>query len=565
MLSARTLSWLHLSDLHLEASPNDPNRAARDHERCLRAVEVDIAGFRADAGLGKPVRSPDIVLVSGDVVRAGSDTGMFECAHAWIARFCAAAELPTDRVFVVPGNHDIDRSRVQAVHHDLLDFSKCDTASFRQEVDKIWDSPATVAEVNDKLAAYHAFAGRYAPVTRADLGSWRTSVEVNGITVDLIGLSSVWTGGTDALDKPGFPAIGQIQRETVDEIAASFPAGDVVLVLQHNPTSYLNSIDALQHETWLDEKDAIVYSGHLHQSAMAERRSMFGRHLELMGGALYATYAGRRQYSMGTMVLDVDERGFSIALRGAHGDSESTFRRDTHRYPGARNGVAQFEQSAKRANLGHRPPHRDQLEIDLERAFLRFDDDRYAVNIEKTYSNPTERIWTHVEALVLVNAFPDDPVRSRELYRKRPLELEDIAFAARRDGAAIDWQVVHDLDSSKELQLILGDGSDRNPGLEPGGITVLDYSFTIDRARWGPYFERHIRRPTARIYCELDFPASCLTELLLIGNRNITNRDLSTDLECDSDGVRRVWRWEKDDPHLQSRYRFSWRFEQERG
>lgn len=504
--------------------------------------------------------APDLVLLSGDVVQGGANTSEFACAHEWITRFCDAAGVPPDRVFVIPGNHDIDRHEFPDEHRDLLDLSKKATPEFRRAVDTFWDSPGTLAAIDAKFRRHREFAQRYAAVKYGALGSWRAQIEIAGISVDFLGLNSVWTGGHDDLDKPGYPVVGQSQRESLDELAQPSLRPDLTLVLQHNPTSYLNSIDALQHANWLDLKDALVFCGHLHESQMTEHRSMRGRHLELMGGALYAGYADRRRYSLGTIDLEPAKRSLAIALRAAEPDTESVFGRDPHRYQGARDGIARIGQGLDLPNLGHPKREKDQLEIDLERACLAFDGETYRIAIEKTYRNPTDRPWTHIEALILVNAHPDDPVRSRELYRQHPLELSDIDFHARCDGVEIEYATLHDLDSSKHLHLILGDGSSNNPGLLPEATAVLDYSFAVDRRFWGPYFERHIRRPTARIECELVFPNGLLESLALVANRNITDRDLTSQLITEEAADRVTWRWESDQPRLQARYWFGWQF-----
>ena len=403
-------------------------------------------------------------------------------------------------------------------------------------------------ELDEKFSAFHAFADHYAPVTRGPLGCWRAIAELNGVRLELIGLNSVWTGGSDDLDKPGYPVVGDTQREAVAELATGADETDVTLVLQHNPVSYLNSIDALQHANWLDDHDGVVFCGHLHQSSLAERRSMRGRHIEMLGGALYADYADRRRYSLGSFEIGADERHFAVALRAADADSDSTFGRDPHRYPGAREGIASFAQRKDLPILGRLPPERDQLEIDLKRATLQFDGDQYHVEIEKIYRNPTNRPWTHIDALVLANAFPNDPVRSRALYHAHPIELREIGFFARCDGKDIPWLVLNDLDSTKELHLVLGQGTDESPGIEPGESATLVYGFSIDKRYWGPYFERHIRRPTRRIECRLQFPSESVIDMQLTLNPNITNRILTGETETETEDTSMVWRWSSDDP-----------------
>ncbi len=555
--AARHISWIHLSDLHIEKRGSCGARFDRDQERCWKALVDDIQRFRDNADRGKPVGAPDFIVLSGDVVKRGEDPDLFDRAHECIGRCCEAADVPPERVFVIPGNHDIDRTKLLPEHEELLDLSRFDTSAFRQTVDVIWDSPNLIADIDAKFAAYREFASHYAPVDWGVLSSWSSRLEVDGTALDLIGLNSVWTGGTNELDRPGMPFVGRPQRELIDEI--SDDPSRLALVLQHSPTSYLNSIDSLHHAKWLDERDAIVFCGHVHQSELAEHRSLRGRHLELTGGALYAGYPYSRRYAVGTIALAGDERRFAIGLRASDPESDF-FARDLHRYRAARDGVAEFDQGLETPNLGQQIGRRDQLEIEVERALLRYDGGTYFVRIEKEYRNPTSRPWHDVEARVLVNAYPDDPARSRALYREHPLELEDIGFSARCDGEEVSWAVLGDHDSSKDLLIALGDPADESTGIQPGEMATVAYDFTIDRRFWGPYFERNIKRMTQSIECELDFPEGALERFSLVCNPRTTAEPMDDEMRLERVGGREIWRWAHKDPRFQSRYRFTWSF-----
>jgi predicted MPP superfamily phosphohydrolase len=554
---ARSISWIHLSDLHVDRRGDCDDRFDRDQERCWSALEDDIAEVRKaqEGGVSRPL---DMIILSGDVVKRGEDHQLFEHAHECLARCCEAAGIPPERVFVIPGNHDIDRRRIRTEHEASLDLSKLRTTEFRQRIDLLWDSPKTIAEIDEKFTAFREFASRYAPVEWGVLSSWTSKIEIEDSTVDLIGLNSVWTGGTSDLDRPGMPVVGRPQRESVDELGDGLAR--TTLVLQHNPTSYLHAIDSSQHASWLDDRDAVVFCGHLHQSELAERRSLRGRHVELMGGALYAGYEYHRRYSVGTLELGDSGRRFTIALRAA--DSESDFfAPDLLRYRAAENGIAEFTQDDDMPNLGSRLGRHDQLEIEAERAFLRFDRGVYRVRIEKTYRNPTDHPWLAVEARILVNAFPDDPEASRTLYREHPLELDEVGFIALRDGENVEWRVVDDHDSSKDLLILLGNPADDSTGLQPNESTTVTYEFEIADRFWGPYFERHIRRITQSILVELDFPRESLREMSLVRNPLIDSQSMDDEVEIEKTNDREIYRWGHSDPEFQSRYRFSWRFQ----
>jgi 3',5'-cyclic AMP phosphodiesterase CpdA len=94
---------LHISDIHFKAKEagqaDDPNRALRND------LIQDIKKMRAD--VGKPA---DGILLSGDIAFAGK-VAEYDFAYKWLEEvLCPAAGCRIEDVFVVPGNHDVDRS-----------------------------------------------------------------------------------------------------------------------------------------------------------------------------------------------------------------------------------------------------------------------------------------------------------------------------------------------------------------------------------------------------------------------------------------------------------------------
>jgi 3',5'-cyclic AMP phosphodiesterase CpdA len=564
-MAGRRLTWLHLSDLHVETRKECVSRPARDQERCWKALAEDIAELRTKEGNKGPVCTPDFIVLSGDVVKRGVSEASFKLAHTCVGRWCEAASVPADRVFVIPGNHDIDQELVPP-HHiardanrpGLLDMARHDSHALREAVDEIWDSQPAMETIESKFANYRAFAERYAPVEWGPMHSWRMALEIEGAKVQIIGLNSVWTGGATELDRPGMPVVGDAQREWLEEASQDKAEPDVSFVLQHNPISYLHSVDSLAQSNWLDERDAVVLSGHLHQSELAERRSVRGRHLELLGGALYVDYHWHRGYSFGVLRMDEDKRRFTIGLR-SHAPNNDFFSWDMQRR-GAKDGLVKFSQEISSPNLGATLEAGGQLAIELERARLTFDGNTYLVQIEKTYVNPTPYAWPYAEAHVLVNAFPDDPERARALYREHPLDLDEIGFSAQCNGEQVEPTLLYDLESSKRLLIPFGRDGEEDSELQPGSKAVLAYSFRIDKALWGPYFERHVNRETKRIECELSFPRGSLADMTLRKNPRLSSESLDEELVREEAAGSVTYRWHRDRPRLQSRYRFLWSF-----
>jgi len=97
-----TLTWVHLSDLHFNGmeSPADMIHL----EKMLDDVK---------AQCDQKHLTPDAIFLTGDLAFSGQKK-QYDFAGKWFEKLLAACGLPgqRDRLFIVPGNHDIDRTVV---------------------------------------------------------------------------------------------------------------------------------------------------------------------------------------------------------------------------------------------------------------------------------------------------------------------------------------------------------------------------------------------------------------------------------------------------------------------
>ena len=88
------IRWLHISDLHL-GSTDFSTDELRD----------ELVGFLIKEGL-----KCDYVFCTGDFKTAGpGDKGFTDDMAAYLKDICMAVGVPVERLFIVPGNHDINR------------------------------------------------------------------------------------------------------------------------------------------------------------------------------------------------------------------------------------------------------------------------------------------------------------------------------------------------------------------------------------------------------------------------------------------------------------------------
>lgn len=103
-----TLTWLHLSDLHC-----CPARTGWDAERLQRTLCEDLAEL-----IERDELRPDFLFFTGDAAFGHlPDAGLLihdqlDAAAGFFEEVRKVCGVDRDRVFLVPGNHDVDRTRI---------------------------------------------------------------------------------------------------------------------------------------------------------------------------------------------------------------------------------------------------------------------------------------------------------------------------------------------------------------------------------------------------------------------------------------------------------------------
>ena len=144
-----TLTWLHLSDLHAS------ERSDWDAGRVLKSLLEDLRVLRDEHEL-----RPDLLIFTGDAAFAGR-ADEFDTAGRFFEEVRDACGVERENVFLVPGNHDVDRSVIDPEDTAWLDGRR-----------KSWDSDAVHdmlrqgeggerwRRVVARLAAYREFLQR---------------------------------------------------------------------------------------------------------------------------------------------------------------------------------------------------------------------------------------------------------------------------------------------------------------------------------------------------------------------------------------------------------------------
>ena len=299
------ITWLHLSDLHL-CGP----KTGWDADRILDLLLKDLKRMEADHGL-----VPDLLLVTGDLVFGHWGEGdlslqsQFDDVVLFLQEVQAAfsAPIPTERVFLVPGNHDVDRRRVRESQTDWLDnlTNKPDPAKFVNEM--LRDASGEWSGLVERLAVYKQFLQEHYPHLLQDEKRlcYAHTLDIHGHRLGIAGLNSAWSCGRDK-EKGKLWLGGQWQLNT---LSGKLKDADIKLAIGHHPLDWLVEQETPNLNPRLEQAFHFFLHGHEHFSWVAETP----RHIRLAAGACYGERPSESGYSF--VRLDLEQGAGEVWLR----------------------------------------------------------------------------------------------------------------------------------------------------------------------------------------------------------------------------------------------------------
>ncbi len=317
-----TLTWLHISDLHFRTSQ------AYDANVVLRALLRDISERVEQDGL-----RPDFIAVTGDIAFSGQPAE-YALAERFFDDLLATAELGQDRLFLVPGNHDIDRSLVTAGARAIGD-SLQDRASVNAVLADPADRPLMMARFRHYAAFVNSYFGAQLHVDDKDYYYVRT-FKVAGRRIALLGLNSAWLCASDE-DKAKGLVLGERQARTVLEQAQD---ADIRIALLHHPFDQLREFDVNDVEPMLCAGCDFVLHGHLHRTSLASLKDPDAEAMVLSAGSCYVTRQVPNLYSF--VRLDLATGTGTAYLRRFSDERGGFWAKDGLTYRNVPDGVYHF-------------------------------------------------------------------------------------------------------------------------------------------------------------------------------------------------------------------------------
>jgi len=245
---------LHISDIHFK-SPDcldpgmDPDSPIRT--RMMRDLTEQV----------QKLGNVGAILIGGDVAfKAAPDE--YQTARAWIQQLAEISRCPKERIFVVPGNHDVDRKiikgsvQIQNVQHAIASTPLPNREwRLRQQL----GDAVTGQLLLQAHSAYNDFAAPFGCQIWPEKPFWHQDIQLEcDVKLRLYGLTSTLLSGMDGSDDKE----GDLYLSPLQTVLDPVP-NTLNLVLCHHPIDWLADGEAVDDA--LNSRAAFHVFGHKHK------------------------------------------------------------------------------------------------------------------------------------------------------------------------------------------------------------------------------------------------------------------------------------------------------------
>ena len=360
------IRYLHLSDLHL---------TSKESKGPVEAFNQNVVTHSMVEMIRESEFEVDFVVITGDIARMGSSEEYAVC-EVFCSQLLEALKLGKDRMFLVPGNHDVDRSKITKKHiKSFYSFENQD------DITETFTDEDILPILMRKFEAFNAFSETVMGQRRFDDAAYWYSERLNRqktngeCGINLVGLNSCLFAGYDG-DEERKLALGLYQ---VEAALKNLEKGDLSICFFHHPFHCFHPEDKVCKNLLMNRFDLIL-TGHLHDPSNAFTRDAAGQALIIGAGAGFETRDSRNSFN----VVEIDsETGEGNVQFYKYLPDHNRWKKDTDVNPSTDDGSFAFQigrGEPKGPSLGKRHGGGSTSQINIEGSQVGLIGDNLRVN-----------------------------------------------------------------------------------------------------------------------------------------------------------------------------------------
>lgn len=303
--------FVHVSDIHFGQEKDDRVHIHTDVKKQLIADAKEVISSIA-GGVARGI------LVTGDIAHSGTNAE-YKDAGKWLDELAASIGIEIHCVQMVPGNHDLDRSKLSLSGQAILDHIRAGGA---QEYENILNNPTDRAALFARFEEYERFSFGYnCPLNNE--GGFASEMEVNiahGRSIRFIRFNSALLCHGKEQDENPELMIGSRQF--------AIPRDDGVenIVLVHHPLQWYK--DREQVRTYIRSRARVFISGHEHNPKVHVENIEEGCDIMMLSAGATVPYKSDDVYTFTYNIIEFDwdeeNDGLSVTIHPRAWNSQRT-------------------------------------------------------------------------------------------------------------------------------------------------------------------------------------------------------------------------------------------------
>jgi predicted phosphodiesterase len=294
---------LHLSDLHCSQS------GAKDIRRVTQALLNDLSKLKNDFNI-----NPDLILFTGDLINRGENarTETDLATEIFIDPLLTHLKLNKSRFYIVPGNHEVDRTKISDVFenglNDHLTSSEILTKYYRE---LNTNHQEDLRNLKRKLNPFLIFKSKAMDSSLLVSESFFYSsykLMLQQFSIGIVCLNSAWRSSNIG-DDFGRLIIGEdIFNDAIDAISDC----DFKFALSHHSFDMLRDWDQKELKLAFAKNIDLFFTGHIHDASFSYVQPLLG---SLYISTCASIHSGRVCNGYSIVEIDCDKKSLSVYLR----------------------------------------------------------------------------------------------------------------------------------------------------------------------------------------------------------------------------------------------------------
>ncbi len=266
--SRNDITWLHISDFHFRL------RDGYDRDVVLKAMLTSLPEITGR------LSKPDLIFATGDIAFSGKAAEYAE-ATKFFDDLLLVLGLSKHELFVIPGNHDIDRQKGKGLARTL---------GGSEEADEYFNPSEPLLHIEQRQAGFEAWYNAYFQDIRSfSKNTTCTDVEVitvRGLDVEILPINTA----AFCLDDQDHGKLFVGRRCVQKAVGGLSNTGESLrIALMHHPFDWLSPLESTNVKSEVRSHVDCILSGHLHETDADSVVGVSGSVLHLKAGASYQT------------------------------------------------------------------------------------------------------------------------------------------------------------------------------------------------------------------------------------------------------------------------------------